>query len=170
MSRFFISIVAILLLVGIAPAQDINVPKPTGDLNIKIGETSGVSFSRLPSRVTDDRLRVKGWKIETVGLKGIDLIAEAASSGTVQLARFQILEDRKSTRLNSSHITISYAVFCLKKKKKKVSISRTHYLTLTPIQHPFPSLIVTAQTLVCNSLRILIRHVPPNTSTTMPRS
>src|SRR5437667_3701456 len=28
-------------------------------------------------------------------------------------------QDRKSTRLNSSHITISYAVFCLKKKKKK---------------------------------------------------
>src|SRR5437773_7776716 len=27
-------------------------------------------------------------------------------------------EDRKSTRLNSSHITISYAVFCLKKKNK----------------------------------------------------
>src|SRR5437773_2803569 len=27
--------------------------------------------------------------------------------------------DRKSTRLNSSHITISYAVFCLKKKNKK---------------------------------------------------
>src|SRR5690242_20861819 len=29
------------------------------------------------------------------------------------------LEDRKSTRLNSSHMSISYAVFCLKKKKKK---------------------------------------------------
>src|SRR5438034_4797853 len=29
------------------------------------------------------------------------------------------LEDRKSTRLNSSHTVISYAVFCLKKKKKK---------------------------------------------------
>src|SRR5690242_20871393 len=28
------------------------------------------------------------------------------------------LEDRKSTRLNSSHMSISYAVFCLKKKKK----------------------------------------------------
>src|SRR5207249_11150898 len=27
-------------------------------------------------------------------------------------------EDRKSTRLNSSHVSISYAVFCLKKKKK----------------------------------------------------
>src|SRR5699024_12050640 len=29
------------------------------------------------------------------------------------------LQDRKSTRLNSSHVSISYAVFCLKKKKKK---------------------------------------------------
>src|SRR5690625_2883605 len=29
------------------------------------------------------------------------------------------IEDRKSTRLNSSHVAISYAVFCLKKKKKK---------------------------------------------------
>src|SRR2546426_5610155 len=31
--------------------------------------------------------------------------------------------DRKSTRLNSSHLVISYAVFCLKKKKKKIIIS-----------------------------------------------
>src|SRR5437870_13745585 len=29
-------------------------------------------------------------------------------------------KDRKSTRLNSSHVAISYAVFCLKKKKKKI--------------------------------------------------
>src|SRR3712207_9572008 len=33
--------------------------------------------------------------------------------------RFTKAEDRKSTRLNSSHANISYAVFCLKKKKKK---------------------------------------------------
>src|SRR5437870_11374163 len=31
----------------------------------------------------------------------------------------QALLDRKSTRLNSSHVAISYAVFCLKKKKKQ---------------------------------------------------
>src|SRR5256885_4448148 len=31
------------------------------------------------------------------------------------------LEDRKSTRLNSSHLVISYAVFCLKKKKQRKS-------------------------------------------------
>src|SRR5438067_10616836 len=34
-------------------------------------------------------------------------------------ASLQTLRDRKSTRLNSSHVSISYAVFCLKKKKKK---------------------------------------------------
>src|SRR5204863_9429114 len=33
--------------------------------------------------------------------------------------------DRKSTRLNSSHVEISYAVFCLKKKKKKKPIIQT---------------------------------------------
>src|SRR3989454_9203306 len=33
---------------------------------------------------------------------------------------FQAHPDRKSTRLNSSHLVISYAVFCLKKKKKNI--------------------------------------------------
>src|SRR5690554_7760566 len=32
--------------------------------------------------------------------------------------------DRKSTRLNSSHVRISYAVFCLKKKKKNIKYNR----------------------------------------------
>src|SRR3712207_8601905 len=38
-------------------------------------------------------------------------------------------EDRKSTRLNSSHANISYAVFCLKKKKKIKSIESVLCLT-----------------------------------------
>src|SRR6266496_6003390 len=36
-----------------------------------------------------------------------------------QMAARNMAADRKSTRLNSSHVEISYAVFCLKKKKKK---------------------------------------------------
>src|SRR5437773_538730 len=61
---------------------------------------------------------------------GILIFREINGSGSVKLdARRGIIcqrgllllgiQDRKSTRLNSSHITISYAVFCLKKKKKK---------------------------------------------------
>src|SRR5258708_16920657 len=46
------------------------------------------------------------------GLKNGHLLEAAEAAG------FDIL-DRKSTRLNSSHQIISYAVFCLKKKKKK---------------------------------------------------
>src|SRR3970282_2705886 len=38
--------------------------------------------------------------------------------GCVVAVTSAVAEDRKSTRLNSSHITISYAVFCLKKKKR----------------------------------------------------
>src|SRR6266403_2979206 len=42
-------------------------------------------------------------------------VATALESALARLPR----PDRKSTRLNSSHVEISYAVFCLKKKKKK---------------------------------------------------
>src|SRR6266511_3604273 len=40
--------------------------------------------------------------------------------------------DRKSTRLNSSHVKISYAVFCLKKKKKMTAQPLLQHQTLTP--------------------------------------
>src|SRR5256885_8563486 len=42
-----------------------------------------------------------------------------------------VARDRKSTRLNSSHLVISYAVFCLKKKKTNTQ-PRSHR---TPLQH-----------------------------------
>src|SRR5690606_40298831 len=41
------------------------------------------------------------------------------------VSRSRSASDRKSTRLNSSHVKISYAVFCLKKKKKKRKVMRT---------------------------------------------
>src|SRR3712207_7701248 len=54
---------------------------------------------------TDDELRAR-----------MDSLRERARGGE------SLDEDRKSTRLNSSHANISYAVFCLKKKKK----NKTH--------------------------------------------
>src|SRR2546426_3736504 len=57
------------------------------------------------------------------------LDADAEDAPVVQLMNLIMrkaiqLGDRKSTRLNSSHLVISYAVFCLKKKKKKRTDSR----------------------------------------------
>src|SRR3712207_8237110 len=61
---------------------------------------------------------------------GSVLLHQAITRGTALLGRWHEVEkknregaiaDRKSTRLNSSHANISYAVFCLKKKKKQIS-------------------------------------------------
>src|SRR5690554_7689712 len=45
--------------------------------------------------------------------------------GSLQAARLEI-QDRKSTRLNSSHVRISYAVFCLKKKSRDFCANKTN--------------------------------------------
>src|SRR5436305_15308660 len=48
------------------------------------------------------------------------LILTASNDKTARLWKTEVTQsDRKSTRLNSSHVRISYAVFCLIKKKKK---------------------------------------------------
>src|SRR5437773_4928405 len=51
------------------------------------------------------------------GAHGTGGDAVTARSTCRARGRYRCPRDRKSTRLNSSHITISYAVFCLKKKK-----------------------------------------------------
>src|SRR5262245_64352782 len=52
--------------------------------------------------------------------------------------RFTHSQDRKSTRLNSSHLGISYAVFCLKKKNQHTTLTPSLfvYATVTITQHP----------------------------------
>src|SRR5438105_12916381 len=65
----------------------------------------------------------------------LPVVAGAAEPGTLGGRGFQ---DRKSTRLNSSHEWISYAVFCLKKKKKKKTRDQNsngvHHVNVRP-QH-----------------------------------
>src|SRR5690554_7107623 len=99
-------------------------------------------FLKPPKRNTEKILediytaRV-GWKCSPAfgqnQIKGIQLI--------MCLKLFLIISilpmpDRKSTRLNSSHVRISYAVFCLKKKKKQKHIKsfpcRRSWLGLAP--------------------------------------
>src|SRR6266498_3123672 len=59
-------------------------------------------------------------------LHGIDPTVEVLPAGLIRHGPDRATPDRKSTRLNSSHVRISYAVFCLKKKNnhyKQIYIS-----------------------------------------------
>src|SRR5690554_716911 len=47
----------------------------------------------------------------------VSAVGSALANDPITFAFFRFIGDRKSTRLNSSHVRISYAVFCLKKKK-----------------------------------------------------
>src|SRR5256885_10972087 len=56
-----------------------------------------------------------GWAISMSNFRRLDVHPGCARAGAGVLLR-DVQADRKSTRLNSSHLVISYAVFCLKKK------------------------------------------------------
>src|SRR5690625_5733143 len=67
---------------------------------------------------------ILGVRIEPGGAREVARRAR----GTPRIAnRLLRRVDRKSTRLNSSHVAISYAVFCLKKKKIQIYINILHY-------------------------------------------
>src|SRR5207249_11682856 len=88
-------------------------------------ESVAGDWERIRKSYFDDR--VASLAIEKLLPKDLILADIGCGTGslTFELARFA--RDRKSTRLNSSHVSISYAVFCLKKKiKKTLSTSRRH--------------------------------------------
>src|SRR2546430_9961880 len=64
------------------------------------------------ARPMNEKQLVRFIREQQIGLVGIGAMTR------------MIARDRKSTRLNSSHSQISYAVFCLKKKKKKTTYSQ----------------------------------------------
>src|SRR5689334_24313437 len=72
-------------------------------VEVRAQRVHAVSAERMPSVST---LQPNLAKASVVQTRGVD-------------SRGGVRGDRKSTRLNSSHSSISYAVFCLKKKKKK---------------------------------------------------
>src|SRR5437867_7842726 len=63
-----------------------------------------------------------------------ELHRESHRDAAARHAEHQALADRKSTRLNSSHRTISYAVFCLKKKKNNTQ-NRKNNAIAPPISY-----------------------------------
>src|SRR5690554_7285007 len=73
--------------------------------------------------------------INTVGAPGGRI--GPPTCGTTSVTNGQVCIDRKSTRLNSSHVRISYAVFCL--KKKKINQKQSPFMSNLSPDPPAPS-------------------------------
>src|SRR5206468_11226486 len=121
--------------VSFADGVHLSVPLKFPDPVVKVAVLPAGSFDRsavseliaLPSgseAVTASDSAVPGVPVlragatTTGGWSPPPIVNESKMSPTAQVMSLRLLPDRKSTRLNSSHDQISYAVFCLKKKKR----------------------------------------------------
>src|SRR3712207_7432946 len=79
------------------------------------------------SRIVPELLSLGGKALITADHGNCEQMRNAdGSPNTAHTTNLAHFIDRKSTRLNSSHANISYAVFCLKKKKKKNKYHAQH--------------------------------------------
>src|SRR2546427_8578587 len=92
-------------------------------LALQVATAPGSTYSGIAKQ-----LDVRIPRIETtVKIDGVlDEPAWSRAALLTGFSQYRPVEDRKSTRLNSSHSQISYAVFCLKKKKRHKTYKTTH--------------------------------------------
>src|SRR5205085_9963490 len=89
------------------------------------------SPTRRPSDLDGGRVRADVFRLPDAGgdvqVRGVRRVGQGAPvSGRIRSALTRSVRDRKSTRLNSSHSQISYAVFCLKKKSNNTHLNHNH--------------------------------------------
>src|SRR5690554_7497461 len=98
----------------------------SNDLKLELGDLVAVEAApghdigtvTLTGKLVEKQMKKNNYREDANGgLKRIYRIARPADLEKYEQAKARE-QDRKSTRLNSSHVRISYAVFCLKKKKK----------------------------------------------------
>src|SRR5438477_4551028 len=97
-----------------------NDPPTTKIYTLSLHDALPISFVR---ELTDGRgpdAVIDAVGMEAHGSPGAQGLQKLVGLMPDAVAEPMMKKDRKSTRLNSSHMSISYAVFCLKKKKKKL--------------------------------------------------
>src|SRR5699024_9675222 len=108
----FVTVLFLTLLAACAPDREENAKKNTDADNESVEKPEELTVwandeekqLNAIEKIASDYEKKEGIKVNVVAKSMLDQLQE--------------LSDRKSTRLNSSHVSISYAVFCLKKKKK----------------------------------------------------
>src|SRR2546426_1327376 len=139
MSRILVLISAATLLTA-AAVCGAGVAKGGPTMPLKLTSSAFSAGGTIPKKHTCDGADVSpplAWSDAPSAAQSFALIADDpdAPVGTwVHWVLFDIPGDRKSTRLNSSHLVISYAVFCLKKKKTKMHLP--HAITWDSVLSP----------------------------------
>src|SRR5688572_31830790 len=87
-----------------------------GVFRVDVSPPLGSPVAYAPARKIEDPLSARGIVLVGAGQPIVLCAVDAIGIGNEGFDQWR--EDRKSTRLNSSHSQISYAVFCLKKKTK----------------------------------------------------
>lgn len=77
---------------AVPKAADLVIPKPAGNLTVKIGIPSTTSLSTVPLSMTVDRLKAQGWTTSLVEFTGSALNTQALGQGDVQFSQGQVLD------------------------------------------------------------------------------
>src|SRR5438034_2206193 len=108
--------------------RNVVLPHPDGPINavtVCRGNMSDTSFTTARRPYSAVSRAVSSWSRASAGGAMTLPNRPAGGEGEEQHESHQHERDRKSTRLNSSHTVISYAVFCLKKKKTSSNLVDT---------------------------------------------
>src|SRR5205807_8072571 len=100
----------------IGPSSLLHATPPTQTYTLSLHDALPIYYGKVITTVPLPGPGATGNEPHHVGLSRDGKVL--ACGGLLSVLRAQKEIDRKSTRLNSSHLVISYAVFCLKKKKQ----------------------------------------------------
>jgi ABC-type nitrate/sulfonate/bicarbonate transport system substrate-binding protein len=98
MKRFAFLIVALFLISAASQAAQVEVLKPKGNLEIKLGHPSSISLYDLPAVLTHERLNKNGWNVRSVEFTRTDLNVQALAQGTIQIANSQVMDPVRATQ------------------------------------------------------------------------
>ena len=92
MSRILPAALMVFLLLSAAQAAEMEVLKPKGNLEIKLGHPSSISLYDMPAMLTRERLNRNGWNVTSVEFTRTDLNVQALAQGTIQIANSQVMD------------------------------------------------------------------------------
>jgi ABC-type nitrate/sulfonate/bicarbonate transport system substrate-binding protein len=98
MKRISIPILAMFLFATTARGAEVEVLKPKGNLEIKLGHPSSISLYDLPAVLTHERLNRNGWNGSSVEFTRTDLNVQALAQGPIQFANSQVMDPVRATQ------------------------------------------------------------------------